>query len=225
MKKNELLALGLDEETAVKIETAFAETLKNAYVPKARFDEVNTEKSNFQTTLKERDGQLETLKKSTDVGGLKKQIEDLQADNTKKDEEHAAAIKALKIETALDTALTTARAKNIKAVKSLLDLEDADLAKDGTIKGLADQIKKLAEGEDTSFLFDVEPDDDSKVKFTPKGAKPAESLLQKPDGKVDFTKMSYEELAAFIEANPNVEIPTTTQPAQDAVSAQVANVN
>ena len=68
-------------------------------------------------SLKERDKQIYDLKNSTDIEGLKKQIEDLQTANTEKDEEHAAAIKALKIETALDAALTAAKAKNIKAVK------------------------------------------------------------------------------------------------------------
>ena len=213
MKKNEFLALGLDEEMATKAEAAVAEHLKG-FIPKARFDEVNGEKNTLAATVKERDKQLDDLKKSTDVGDLKKQIEELQAANTKKDEEHAAAIKALKIDTAIEAALTTARAKNIKAVRGLLDLDDADLAKDGTVKGLADQIKKLVEGEDTSFLFEAEPDADSKVKFTPKGAKPAESRVETPDGKVDFTKMTYEEMAAYLEANPNAEIPKVNPLAQ-----------
>jgi len=203
MKKAELVTLGLTEEQAGKIETASLEELKG-YIPKARFDEVNTEKNTLKETVKERDKQLDDLKKSTDVEGMKKQIEELQAANTKKDEEHAAEIKALKIDTAIDAALVAANAKNLKAVKALLDLEDADFAKDGAIKGLADQIKKLTEAEDSSFLFEAA---DSGKKPPIKGAKPAESKHEKPDGKVDFTKMTLEELEAYMESNPGVEIP------------------
>ena len=213
MKKSELLALGLNDEAAEKVEAAIAEFIKGngdyqkGYVPYARFKEVNDEKTALKESLKERDKQIDDLKNSTDIDGLKKQISDLQTANKAKDEEHAAAIKALKIDTAIDAALTAAKARNIKAVKGLLDLEDADLAKDGTVKGLADQIKKLVEGEDTSFLFD--PADASSPKPNVKGAKPADAGTQKPTGEVDFAKMTYEELAAYMEANPNVEIPET----------------
>ena len=224
MKKNEFLALGMDEEMATKAETAVAEALKG-YIPKARFDEVNGEKNTLTATLKERDGQLETLKNSTgDIEGLKKEITKLQGENSKKDEEHATAMKAVRIEAAVDAALIGAKAKNTKAVKALLDLDDADLAKDGTVKGLDSQIKKLVEAEDTSFLFD--PAESEPTKPTVKGAKPADVGVKTPDGKVDFTKMSYEELAAYMEANPNAEIPTsqTVAPSEQTAAPQ-ANYN
>jgi hypothetical protein len=201
MKKDELIKLGLDEETAKKVEAASTEELKG-YIPKARFDGVNNEKNTLQTTLKERDGQLETLKNSTgDIEGLKKQISDLQADNSEKDKSHAAEIKTLKINAAVDAALTAAKAKNQKAVRALLDLEKADLADDGTVKGLDEQIKKLAGAEDSKFLFDTE-----KKKPQIKGASPAETGKEDLDTKVDFTKMTYEEIAAYMEENPGAEI-------------------
>jgi len=203
MKKEELLKLGLDEETAVKVETAFSEFLKG-FIPKTRFDEVNNEKNTLTATLKERDGQLETLKNSTgDVEGLKKQITDLQAANTEKDKSHAVEIKTLKVNAAIDAALTAAKSKNNRAIIALLDLdmEKVELADDGTIKGLSDQIKKLQGAEDSKFLFDSET---KQTKM--KGANPADSGVEPPDGKVDITKMSYEELAAYMEANPDAKI-------------------
>lgn len=203
MKKKELLELGLTEELAGKVEASHNEELKG-YIPKARFDEVNDEKKTFKEALKERDNQLEELKKSTDVEGMKKQIGELQAANVKKDEEHAAELKALKIDAAIDAALTAAKAKNLKAVKALLDLDGADFDKDGNIKGLSEQVKKLSEAEDSGFLFEVA---DTGKKPPVKGAKPAESKHEKPDGKVDFSKMTLEELTAYMENNPGVEIP------------------
>lgn len=201
MKKDELLKLGLDEETAKKVETASTEELKG-YIPKARFDEVNGEKNTLATTLKDRDTQLETLKNSTgDVEGLKKQITDLQTANKQKDDAHAAEVKTLKINAAVDAALVAAKAKNAKAVKALLDLEKAELADDGKIKGLDEQIKKLSGAEDSKFLFDT----DTK-KPTMKGALPGETGKEEPDTKVDTSKMTYEEIAAYMEANPDAKI-------------------
>ena len=92
MKKEEFVKLGIDEELAKKSEAASQEELKG-FIPKARFDEVNTEKKKLELDVRDRDGQLETLKNSTgDVEGMKQQIATLQADNKKKDEDHAAQI-------------------------------------------------------------------------------------------------------------------------------------
>lgn len=204
MNKKELMELGINEELAIKIETSFSKILNDGYIPKTRFDEIDLEKNGLQETLKERDKQLETLKKSTDVEDMKKQIAELQSINTEKEKAHETEIKALKIETAVNTALVSAKSKNNKAVKALLDLEKAELAEDGTIKGLSDQIKKLVEAEDSKFLFDTT----STSKPAIKGAKPEETQVEKPDSAVNFSKMSYEEIAAYMAENPNTEIPT-----------------
>lgn len=153
MNKEKLMEMGLTEELATKV----AKELDGNYVPKTRFNEVNTELKQAKDQVKERDSQLETLKKSVgDSDELKKQIETLQNENKTKDETHAAEIKQLKIDTAVDKALAEAKAKNPKAVKALLDLAKAELSDDGTIKGLDAQIKALAEAEDSKFLFDTD---------------------------------------------------------------------
>ena len=107
----------------------------------------------------------------------------------------------MKIDTAIAAALTDAKAKNVKAVKALLDLEKAELADDGTVKGLADQIKKLQGAEDSKFLFDTE-----KKKQNFKGAVPGETGKEEPDGAVDLKSMSYDELCAYLEENPEAKI-------------------
>lgn len=54
-------------------------------MPYDRFKEVNDEKAKLKNDLKERDGQLETLKNSTaDVETLKKQIETYRAKTRQK---------------------------------------------------------------------------------------------------------------------------------------------
>lgn len=167
MTKEKLMEWGLTEEQATKV----MEGLNGSFVTKARFNEVNTELTKAKATITERDSQLETLKQASgDTKALQDQITQLQADNAKKDKDHAAELKALKIANAVDLALSTARAKNNTAVRALMAdfISKADIAEDGTVKGLDDEVKKLVEGKDTAFLFDKAPE----KKF--KGAKPAE---------------------------------------------------
>ena len=166
MTKDDLVALGLTEEQAKKL----AAKLEQSYVTKERLREVDAELTAAKNTIKERDAQLETLQKASgDADDLKAQIATLQKENKEKDETHAAEMKALKINNAVELALTGAKARNNVAAKALLGdfLAKAELAEDGTVKGLAEAVKKLAEGKDTAFLFES-----SAGRF--KGAKAAE---------------------------------------------------
>lgn len=197
MTKEKLMEWGLTEEQANKV----MEGLNGSFVTKTRFNEVNTELQTAKKTIGERDQQLEALKKSTgDTEALQTQITQLQADNAQQKKAHEAEIKALKIGNAVDMALTNAKAKNNTAVKALLAafLEKAELADDGTVKGLDDEIGKLTKGEDTAFLFDTS----GKAKF--KGAKAAEKSdpHNQPAGD-DLSKMSYDELCKYMEENPD----------------------
>ena len=200
MKKDDLIKLGLDAETAEKVAAASTEELKG-YIPKARFDEVNTAKNHAEEQVKERDTQIEGLKAASgDAEALKKQIETLQAANRQKDSEHAAEIKKLKVDAAVDAALTAAKAKNLKAARALLDLDNVELADDGTVKGLAEQIQKLVAGDDTKFMFDAS----GKPKL--KGAKTGEDGVEDGDDKPDLSKMSYDELCAYLADNPGASL-------------------
>ena len=200
MKKEDFVKLGIDEETAKKLETASQEELKG-YIPKARFDEVNNEKKKLELDVRDRDGQLETLKNSTgDVEDMKKQIADLQKANQDAADAHAAEIKQLKIDSALDIALGNAKAKNKIAVKALLkDIDKAELDADGTIKGLAEQIEALQKSD--SYLFDA-----NTSKKQVKGAAPGESGNEDGDKGVDISKMTYSELTAYLAENPDAKI-------------------
>lgn len=201
MKKEEFVKLGISEDLAAKAEAASQEELKG-YIPKARFDEVNNEKKKLELDVRDRDGQLETLKNSTgDVEAMKQQIATLQADNKAKDEAHAAEIKQLKIDAAVDAALTGARAKNTTAVKALLkDLDKAEIGEDGTIRGLAEQIEALQKSDE--YLFEAKETKKTQVK----GAKPGESGNEDGDHGVDTSKMTYSELAAYMAEHPDAKI-------------------
>ena len=199
MTKEKLMEWGLTEEQANKV----MEGLNGSFVTKSRFNEVNEENKTLKAQVSERDGQIETLKKSAgDNTELQNQITALQEANKQKDKDHANEIKALKISNAVDVALTNAKAKNNTAVKALLAafLEKAELADDGTVKGLDDEIKKLVDGQDTAFLFDTKAPD---KKF--KGAKPGEKSDTPPAGD-DPSKMTYDELCQYLEAHPDAKL-------------------
>ena len=119
------MEMGLTEEQANKV----MEGLNGASVPKSRFNEVNEELKTAKATITERDGQLDTLKKSgADAATLQEQITQLQADNAQKDKDHAAEIKKIKVDNAVKEALLQAGAINPATVTPLLAafLEKAD---------------------------------------------------------------------------------------------------
>ena len=185
-----------------EIDKKVSEEIGKAFVARADFNTLNQEKKSLDSALKERDKQLETLKSSTgDVDALKEQIASLQAANKTATEAHAAEIKRLKIDTAVELALSTAKAKNTKAVKALLDLEKAELAEDGTVKGLTEQIKALSEAADSSFLFEQ-----GKKTKDFKGFTPGESGDKPPTGGKTPEAMTYEELCAYLAENPNITL-------------------
>lgn len=168
MTKEVLMKMGLTEEQATKVLEAHTTAINGKYIPKERFDEVNTKKQQLETSVAERDKQLEDLKKSTgDVETLKKQIETLQNDNKTKEEAYKVELSNLKKNNALDLALAGAKVKNNKAIKALLDSEKIKLKDDGTLEGLTEQLEAIKKSD--AYLFE---ETQTKEKTVPKGFVP-----------------------------------------------------
>ncbi len=183
-----------------------AEIGKN-FVSKADFNTTNEAKKTAEATLKERDKQLETLKASTgDAEALKATIAELQAENSAQEKANAAAIKTLKIDNAVELALVAAKAKNTTAVKALLgDLSKAELAEDGTVKGLAEKIEALVKAEDSSFLFDTS--DTGKQTFQGLNPNEGSGAAGTGAGGAKAPKdMTYDELCAYLAKNPTAQL-------------------
>ena len=208
MTRKQLEDLGLTKEQADSVMKINGDDIENAKgTASTEIKNLQTEVEGLKTQVGDRDKQLETLKASAgDNADLKKRIEDLQTENATAKATHESELNQLKIDFAVEKALTGAKVKNIKAVKALLELDDAKLDKDGNVKGLAEQIEKLTSGDDTKFLFEAQKQTKQQQNF--KGFQPGASGGQKPgEGeKVDFSKMSYDELTAYMEANPDAQI-------------------
>lgn len=197
MKKEEFVALGISEELAAKAEAASLKEL-GGYVEKSKHDEVVEENKTLKKSVSERDKQLDDLKAASgDNEELKKQIEAMKQQNADQEKAHKAELAQLRLDNAIDAALIAARAKNGKTVKALIDVSKVKLGEDGKLTGWDEQIKAVQKSD--SYLFTTQQQNNFR------GFQPGASSDGKPGTNVDMSKMSYEELAAYIESNPNAE--------------------
>ena len=200
MKKEELMKLDgmTDALAAAVLNLAKGDT--EGMIPKARLDEVIKERDNARKEHADVLKELGALQKETgDVTDLRDKIKSLEDAAKNAQKEHDAEIHALKVDNAVNAALLGEKALNVKAVKALLNLDKAELDEDGTVKGLADQIKTLKAADDSKFLF-------GSSSPALKGAKAGESGDDDGNHQVDTSKMTYSELAAYMAEHPEANI-------------------
>ncbi len=145
-----LQAILENEEIENKVE-AIKKELPKYFVPKDKYNEVNEQKKEYKSMLNDGTKQLEELKaKAQGNEELLNKINELENLNKTTIEEYEKKIEQLNFDRALENALMKAKAKNIKAVKALLNLENIKLDGDNII-GLEEQLSKLQETD--SYLF------------------------------------------------------------------------
>lgn len=197
-----ILGDGYTDEVDAKVS---AEIGKN-FVSKADFNQVNTAKKKAEDDVKARDQQLEDLKKSTgDAAALQEQITTLQNQNAEAKKTYEAELARVRLDGAVEAALTAAGAKNNTAVKALLAdfLKDAKPDDSGAVKGLAAEIDTLAKADATAFLFNTT--DGNAQQF--KGMQPGAAGGKTPPAAGKEPKdMNYDELCAYLEANPGAKL-------------------
>lgn len=149
--KELLKKAGIPEDKLDSMITDINKELPKYFIPKDKYNEAAEAKKKLEADIQERDKQLEQLKNAAgNSEELKAQIEQLQAENQKAAEEWQAKMAQMQLDFAVERALTTAKAKNAKAVKALLDMEKVKL--DGEqLLGLEDQLKAIKESD--PYLF------------------------------------------------------------------------
>ena len=190
-----------------EIDSKIAAEIGKGFVARADFNEVSTAKKKLEQDVATRDQQLEDLKKSTgDAAALQEQITTLQNQNAEAKKTYEAELARVRLDGAVEAALTAAGAKNNIAVKALLAdfLKDAKLDDSGAVKGLTAEIEKLAKADATAFLFNT-ADGNAQQQF--KGMQPgaAGGKTPPPAGK-EPKDMNYDELCAYLEANPGAKL-------------------
>ncbi|WP_123053141.1 phage scaffolding protein [Clostridium sp. JN-1] len=122
-----------------------------SYVEKSELDTANNSIKDYKKQLKDRDKQLEDLKeKAKGNEELTTEIEKLKEENKNVTKDCEAKIEKLNFDTKLDKALASAKAKNPKTVKALLNIENLKLD-GGDIIGLKEQLEGLKESD--GYLF------------------------------------------------------------------------
>lgn len=152
MKREDLKELGLNDDQIASVMTAYG---KEVNPLKEQVNSLTSERDSLKQQITDRDGQLDDLRKNAGKNEeLEATIKQLQEDNkaatAKYQNDLAAKEKGFKIE----GALRDAKAKNVKAVLSLIDTEKVSVQKDGTLDGLTDQIEAVKKSD--SYLFDAE---------------------------------------------------------------------
>ena len=148
--KEKLIELGLPDSQIKSILEELAKEL-NGYIKKDKYDEKQKERDELNKQLKERDEQLNNLKKGYgDNEELKQRIAELQKTNEETETKFNKQINEFKLNSAIENVANKSGAKNVKALKSLLNFETIIVSDDGVV-GLDEQINKLKETE--SYLF------------------------------------------------------------------------
>lgn len=143
--------LNLDGEAKKKATESLKNLLKDSYVEKTKFDEAAAAKSNLETQIKERDKQLETLKKTAgDKEKLEATIKQLQEDNKSAKTKYETDLKNLRIDSAVKLKLS-GTAQDVDIVAGLIDKTKLIVSDDGTVAGLDEQINPLKQSK--PFLF------------------------------------------------------------------------
>lgn len=192
MTKEELKALGLNDDQIEKV----VEDYGKNYVPKNQFNKKNDALKQAEESLEAMQSDIETLKKANaDNDELSKQIDELNAAHLKREAEYTAQIQKMELDGIVERTLLSSKVKNAKAVRALLDLEDAKV-KDGTIKGLDDQLTKLKESD--PYLFESDSKPTGVTPGEPHGGQGSTGITQE-----QFNKMGYLQRAKLKEDDPN----------------------
>lgn len=123
----------------------------NHAVPKTDFNTVSEAKKKLEEDIRDRNKQLEDLKKeSGDAKELQEKINTLQELNKEAESKYEADIRELKLTNAIKVALA-GKAQDEDIVAGLINKEKLLLGDDGKVTGLEEQVKELQKSK--AFLF------------------------------------------------------------------------
>ncbi|MDO6355119.1 phage scaffolding protein [Caloramator sp. CAR-1] len=148
MDLKELLGEELYKQVKEKIGDKELILNDGSYIPKAKFDEINEQKKLYKQQAEDLNKQLEEMKKQAKGNEeLQKQIQELQI----KLQESENKIKDVSLTAAIKMAAIKANAKDPDIVSMLIDKSKLNIKEDGSIEGLDEQLKSIAESK--AFLF------------------------------------------------------------------------
>ncbi|MCR1833064.1 phage scaffolding protein [Oceanobacillus caeni] len=154
MNRDELKELGLNDE---QIEAVMKSHGQVVNATKEELTSAQSERDSLKQQLSDRDDQLDELKgKAQGNEELQSTIEALKEANNQAKQAYEKQLHDQKFNYELERSLMTAKAKNPKAVKALLDTDTIKLNEEGQLIGLTEQLSNLMESD--SYLFAEEGD-------------------------------------------------------------------
>jgi predicted nucleic acid-binding Zn-ribbon protein len=150
MKREDLKALELADDV---IDTIMALHGKDVEATKTAVETAKAELSGLKKQLEDANAQIKSFE-GMDIDGVKKAAADWEAKAKQAETDAQATIDALRFDHALESALTGAKAKSVKAVRALLSTDDLKLSESGEIIGLDKQLEALKS--DNDFLFEAD---------------------------------------------------------------------
>lgn len=144
------------EVTAEQL-TAINTGVKDNYRTVADYDKQKEKLTTSEDKVKTLTASLDKFK-DVDPDALNAEITKLKDQLTQKDDEYAKKISERDFEDLVKTAITSAKGKNAKAIRALLDLDTLKASKNQK-DDIATALKTLSEAEDSKMLFDAGEDD------------------------------------------------------------------
>lgn len=194
MKREFLKELGLTDEQIDKI---MSENGKDVEKAKGDLSTKETELASVKEQLETANSKIEEFKEM-DVEGIKAAAEDYKTKYEEAQNKSKEELEKLKFEHKIESALSGAKAKNIKAVKALLDMEGLKLNGD-EIVGLNEQLENIKK--ENSYMFE---DDSNTKQDPPPFTRPGGKGKQDGISKEDFNKMSYKERVNLFNTQPDI---------------------
>ena len=193
MTKEELEALGLDAEQIKEVFKLNGIAVNNA---KGDLSTKEQELADAKKLLDDANKEIEGFK-DLDVEAIKAKAEDYKAKFEEAQEKAKEELDKVQFNHILENTLKGAKARNVKAVKALLDLEGLKL-NEGKVVGLDEQLESIQK--ENEFLFEVE---DVKPN-TPTFTRPNDGGKPQAITKEQFNNMGYLDKVSLKKRDPEL---------------------
>lgn len=164
MKREELKNLNVPEEAIDKIMALHGADIEKTKSSLGDVDAIKQENESLKSQISDRDKDLKNLQKQLkDNDDLSTQLKEWQDKYNSDTQSLTEQLQQTKLNSALDSALASAKVRNPKAAAALLDMDKVKLTDDGKLDGLADQLEGLKKSD--GYLFD----EGTNTNYNPKG--------------------------------------------------------
>lgn len=165
--RDDLREIGIDEESLEKVMTLHGQEVQGlndkVSQKESKLNELQSTVDSYKEDNKQKDNELKDLQEKAKNGDdLQQTISDLRQANEDREKERQKEIKELKFNHNLENKLRDVGARNVKAVRALLDSENLKFNdEENEVIGLQDQLEKLRESD--SYLFADSTNSDSQA--------------------------------------------------------------